>query len=134
MPITNAQAATPDSPATWALGGFYWPDSSCTVWPATRVKVPTYVDEFLVFEPQLNLPSFFAVLDVHSVRAVRIKWRSPWSQRMLYPRKYGKKGLMPAVRAFIEGKEASILVISANEAFYLIPINNQNNRYCIIRP
>ena len=109
-----------DSPGVWYLGLAHFDDSAVVCWPGT-LKADGLPPCLQFFDPDLDVSelAYKAVIDLDSVEACRLKWRSlAWQRR----RAAGLACLPPALRMFVFGN-GTLKEIAAREAFWDMPID-----------
>jgi hypothetical protein len=109
-----------DPLGVWYLGLAHFDDSAVVCWPGT-LKADGLPPCLQFFDPDLDVsePAYKAVIDLDSVEACRLKWRSlAWQRRHAA----GLACLPPALRMFVTCK-GTLKEIAAREAFWDMPID-----------
>ena len=102
------------------MGLAHFDDSAVVCWPGT-LKADGLPPCLQFFDPDLDVSelSYKAVIDLDSVEACRLKWRSlAWQRRHAA----GLACLPPAIRMFVTCK-GTLKEIAAREAFWDMPID-----------
>jgi hypothetical protein len=106
------------SPQTWLLPLDRCDDSAVVVWPCREQIIGESGDSYFVPGLSVSEVQLVTIVQLEGIIAKPFVWRSPLHQLKTYPKYFAGQQL--GIRAFVAGRETTVLDIAARAGFWAL--------------